>query len=82
MYINCVWCRCDCPRSEMFLFSGCMSSGSSSAAVSPQRRHQVGVLGATSYMLAAIIGSGIFLSPAAVMRNTQSVSNRSRLFAD
>ncbi|KAK6050351.1 hypothetical protein COOONC_12143 [Cooperia oncophora] len=36
-------------------------------------KHKLGVLGATSYVIGNIIGSGIFITPASILRCTDSV---------
>lgn len=36
--------------------------------------HQMGLLGAISFVCGSIIGSGIFISPSTIIKETQSVS--------
>lgn len=36
-------------------------------------RHKMGYLGATSYVIGNIIGSGIFITPSTILRYTESV---------
>ncbi|KAH7710522.1 CRE-AAT-6 protein [Aphelenchoides avenae] len=37
------------------------------------RANRMGLLGATSYIIGNIVGSGIFITPTAILSNTQSV---------
>lgn len=51
-----------------------ITEGVSKASSGVDVAHRIGVIAATSYIIGNVVGSGIFITPTEILKNTHSVS--------